>query len=112
MGYGMLIIQQAGRPDRFEPLTQQIITVGRASECAITLDYPAVSRRHLRLEWAGEAYQVVDLASAHGTMVDGRRIDRPVRLRPHGRIWLGDALGNGVSLTYIPDGVNPLEEGK
>lgn len=111
MGYGMLVIQQAGRPDRFVPLNRQSVTVGRAPGCDITLDYPAVSRQHLRLVLAEGTYQVVDLNSTHGTMVDGQRIDRPTRLRPRSRIWLGDALGNGVALVYIADGEVLTEEG-
>lgn len=110
MGYGMLIIQQAGRPDRCEPLNKSVIAVGRAPGNDITLDYPAVSGHHLRLEWTGKAYQVIDTNSTHGTVVDERRIDCPKRLRPHGRIWLGDALGNGVALVYVPDGEFTVEE--
>ena len=103
MEHGMLVIRQAGRPDRCAPLNKEVVTVGRAPECDIVLDYPAISRQHLRLMCVGGACQVIDLNSTHGTVVDGRRIDRPTALRPGGRIWLGDALGNGVSLTYAPD---------
>lgn len=112
MSYGMLTIQQAGRPDRYEPLNRPVIAVGRAPGSDIALDYPAVSGHHLRLEWIGDAYQVIDLNSTHGTVVDGQRINRPVRLMPRGHIWLGDALGNGVALVYSPAGEVMAEESK
>lgn len=100
---GRLQIHQAGRADRHETLMSPEVTIGRDATCDIVLDYPAVSRRHLRLEWQpGMGYRVIDLNSTHGTGLDDRRIDRPVLLQPHSRIWLGDALGNGVELTYLP----------
>lgn len=104
---GKLAIRQAGRPDRSVPLLLTEVTIGRNPACTLALDYPAVSWNHLRLVWQPEAgYVAIDLNSTHGTVVDGRRIDRPVLLRPQSRIWLGDALGNGVALIYLP-----VEEG-
>jgi pSer/pThr/pTyr-binding forkhead associated (FHA) protein len=101
---GRLVIRQAGRPDRIEPLAAATVTIGRSPECDIVLDYPAVSGRHLRLEWEpGSGYRVIDLHSTHGVAVDGRRVDRPVPLQPGSRIWLGDGLGNGVALIYVQE---------
>lgn len=102
--YGRLLIRQAGRPDHDVMLTLAEVTVGRDPACTVPLDYPAISWRHLRLEWQAHAhsYQLVDLQSDHGVLVDERRLDRPLLLRPHSQIWLGDALGNGVSLIYLP----------
>lgn len=100
--YGTLRIHQAGRPDRDIALTRPATTVGRAADCDIVLDFPAVSRRHLALRWvAAQGFDAIDLNSTHGTEVDGRRIVTPARLRPGSRIWLGDALGNGVTLTFL-----------
>lgn len=100
---GQLLIHQAGRADRFESLAPPQIIIGRDPGCDVVLDYPAISRRHLRLEWQPDlGYRVVDLNSTHGTVVDGRRIDRPVGLQANSQIWLGDALGNGVTLIYLP----------
>jgi pSer/pThr/pTyr-binding forkhead associated (FHA) protein len=101
--YGQLLIHQAGRADRRETLVSPQIVIGRDPNCDVTLDYPAVSRRHLRLEWQPDlGYRAIDLGSTHGTVIDGRRIDRPVLLQVNSQIWLGDALGNGVTLTYLP----------
>lgn len=101
--HGQLLIHQVGRADRRETLASPPIVIGRDPGCDVALDYPAVSRRHLQLEWQPDlGYRVVDLGSTHGTMIDGRRIDRPVFLQANSQIWLGDALGNGVTLTYLP----------
>ncbi len=109
--YGSLLIRQVGRADRNELLAAAQVTIGRDPGCDIVLDYPAISRRHLRLEWLpGAGWRAVDLNSSHGTVVDGRRIDRPAPLPPPGRIWLGDALGNGVTLEYVPDGESATQE--
>jgi pSer/pThr/pTyr-binding forkhead associated (FHA) protein len=109
--YGRLLIRQAGRAERAELLAAAQVTIGRDTGCDIVLDYPAISRRHLRLEWLPDAgWRAVDLNSSHGTVVDGRRIDRPAPLPPYGRIWLGDALGNGVILEYVPDGESATQE--
>lgn len=101
--HGQLLIHQAGRVDRHETLLSQQIVIGRDPGCDVALDYPAVSRRHLRLEWQPHlSYRAIDLGSTHGTVIDGRRIDRMMLLRANSQIWLGDALGNGVTLTYLP----------
>lgn len=102
--HGRLLIRQAARADRIEVMAAPQVTIGRDPGCDIVLDYPAISRRHLRLEWLpGAGCRVVDLNSTHGTVVDDRRIDRPASLQSHSRIWLGDALGNGVTLEYLPE---------
>lgn len=109
--YGRLLIRQAARSDRIERLAALQVTIGRDPACDIVLDYPAISRRHLRLEWLpSTGYRVVDLNSTHGTVVDDRRIDRPTPLQAHSRIWLGDALGNGVMLVYLPQGEPVTQE--
>lgn len=101
--YGRLLIRQHGRDDRQEDLHLPNVIVGRDPAADVFLDFPAVSWQHLRLEWQeGTGYRAIDLNSTHGVVVDERRIDRPVALLPNSHIWLGDALGNGVSLIYLP----------
>jgi ABC-type multidrug transport system ATPase subunit len=53
------------------------------------LDHPHVSRRHARLKAVGDRVLLIDLGSANGTHVNGRRIGQPVALKPGDRIDIG-----------------------
>jgi pSer/pThr/pTyr-binding forkhead associated (FHA) protein len=48
--------------------------VGRAPDNGIVVNDPATSRRHARFEQRGQDFLVVDLGSANGTLVDGKRV--------------------------------------
>lgn len=109
--FGRLMIRQYGRQDRLEILALPEILIGRDPSATIALDFPAISWHHLRLEWQdGLGYRAIDLNSTHGVEVDDRRIDRPTPLLPNSRVWLGDLLGNGVALTYLPGDAQPGPE--
>ena len=58
---------------RFE-LKGDRATVGRSPDCEITIDNPAVSRRHFRFEYDGRGFLVRDLGSANGIFVNGKRV--------------------------------------
>jgi ABC-type multidrug transport system ATPase subunit len=87
---GILQIQvQAGHDEL--PLYQPILKLGRARSNDIILDDPNVSGHHAQLIWGGEGWQVQDLGSTNGTMVDGQRLlpQRPARLRPGDKARMG-----------------------
>ncbi|MFP4249658.1 MAG: FhaA domain-containing protein [Armatimonadota bacterium] len=48
--------------------------IGRDPGCEITLDEPAVSRRHAQIEWTYEGYVLRDLGSSNGTFVNSVEI--------------------------------------
>lgn len=48
--------------------------IGRASDADIVLTDEMISRRHAKLLWNGSECILVDLGSANGTFVDGRRL--------------------------------------
>ncbi len=58
------------------------ITVGSGADCELTLNDPAVSRRHLELRATEAGYQVRDLGSTNGTTVGDVRIERALITRP------------------------------
>ena len=66
----------------------QGFTVGRHSECALSIQDSGVSRRHADVFWENGQWWIKDLNSANGVFVDGQRIDR-VTLFGIGRIQLG-----------------------
>jgi len=64
-------------------------TLGRSSStAAVVLDDPDVSRRHARIEMAGDELVVVDLGSTNGTYVNDARVTRHV-LVPGDRMRIG-----------------------
>ena len=101
---GYLLIQQIGRCDRSVPLMGERLVVGRDPRSDVVLDYPAISRRHLLLEWRSP--QGMTLIPLHPSpdaippVINGKTQSRPVPLVDGDEIWLGDGLGNGVTLLY------------
>ncbi len=71
------------------PLAGPSAVVGRAAGSAVHLDHGMVSRQHARLErLADGAWQVTDLRSHNGTLVDGTAVTTAV-LRPGARVQVG-----------------------
>jgi phosphoserine phosphatase RsbU/P len=72
------------------PLDRDRITLGRSS--ANELCYPddaGLSRQHLALTRTGDSWQVEDLGSKNGTVLNGKRIDNPTPFKEGDRISAG-----------------------
>jgi pSer/pThr/pTyr-binding forkhead associated (FHA) protein len=82
----LVITGDAGRTPH--ELTDELVTIGRAPDNAIHLNDPSVSGRHAQLVAAGDTYQLVDLESTNGTVVNGNAVTR-VTLRPGDVIRFG-----------------------
>ena len=65
--------------------------LGRASDNEIRLNDPGISRRHARIETAGDSYLLRDLGSTNGTFVADQRIANH-RLQEGDRIRLGSTV--------------------
>lgn len=100
-----LLIQQIGRSDRTVLLKESRVIIGRDARCDVVLDYPAISRRLLLLEWMSpQGYALYHLnpdSSAISPLINGKAWSSPAVLADGDEIWLVDALGNGVTLTYF-----------
>jgi class 3 adenylate cyclase len=71
----------------------QGMVIGRAADQSdLVVAHATVSRRHARLNLAGDALQVEDLGSTNGTSVDGKVLlaGQPVTLRTGAKLRLGD----------------------
>jgi hypothetical protein len=55
-------------------LTSPRTSVGRSEDNMVHVDSPYMSRHHIEIIFDGRAYGVVDLGSAHGTMLNGKRL--------------------------------------
>ena len=73
------------------PLGEEMMSLGRMSDCDIVVADPRVSRRHAEIKPAGHGFVVTDLGSMNGTVVNGS----PIREHP---LTDGDEirLGNTV----------------
>jgi pSer/pThr/pTyr-binding forkhead associated (FHA) protein len=90
---GILQIQGAGsgqHPDE-HPLLKPVLDIGRSADCDLMLDDPRVSRRHARLSYAAQGFQIQDLGSANGTLVNGQPLPprRPSPLSPGDVVQVG-----------------------
>lgn len=63
--------------------------IGRGKESDIPLYTPTTSRRHARVDLSDDEIILTDLASRHGTFVNGKRVEGSVRLTPGDQIEIG-----------------------
>ena len=69
------------------------LELGAGRNNAIVLDEPTVSRRHAAITVTPTGCQIEDLNSTNGVEVNGKRIERPVILRPGDKLRFGNAEG-------------------
>ncbi|NQT51237.1 SpoIIE family protein phosphatase [bacterium] len=71
-----LELNTPGRPASTFPLRKARVLIGRSSDSDIRLGGGYVSRRHARLERSSrQGWRIIDLGSANGAFVNGRRTD-------------------------------------
>ena len=74
-------------------LGEQAATIGRAKECQVRLDDPAVSNLHCKISAdAAGGHVIEDCGSTNGTLVNGRHIVVPVALSYGDRISVGSTI--------------------
>ncbi|MCI0701029.1 MAG: ATP-binding protein [Planctomycetia bacterium] len=97
----LIVIRGVDEGKQFD-LSSPIVTVGRHSANAVSLHDTQVSRRHLELRAAaGGGYQLVDLGSGNGTLLNGQHIQSaPLRS--------GDTITLGQSVLMYTVGRNEL----
>lgn len=70
---------------------RQELVIGRTEDCEVRISLDdMVSRRHARLELAGESWRLLDLDSLNGTRVNGRDAKAAVPLRRGDWVELGE----------------------
>jgi pSer/pThr/pTyr-binding forkhead associated (FHA) protein len=57
------------------PATQEVILFGRDPRCDVHLESEIVSRRHAEVRRNDALYALLDLGTANGTFVNGRKVD-------------------------------------
>jgi pilus assembly protein CpaF len=87
------------------------ISLGRDSDVNdIVIAEPSVSKKHALLSSSPQGVLVTDLGSTNGTMINGKRIDGSMALRPRdelaigtARLWLDPEMRGGPARTYDLD---------
>jgi DNA-binding CsgD family transcriptional regulator len=78
-----------GRTTLYLDPAQGSLTIGKSVDCGIVIaDDPTVSRLHARLEPIGPRWNIEDLGSRNGTIVNGKRVERHI-LKHEDEILLG-----------------------
>ncbi len=95
-----LMINGAGEAPSVFVIAAGETAIGRAAENALVLDGDGVSRRHARIFGDGSGFQIEDLGSKNGTLVNGEKLTAARRLSP------GDVVTiPGWTLTFDSDDV-------
>lgn len=72
-------------------------SIGRDGENTVVLNDTFVSSEHAALRWNGRGWVLEDMGSTNGTAVNGKRIQRPIAVKP------GDTLEFGrVKTKLVP----------
>ena len=70
----LIVIRGVDEGKQFE-LTAPTVSVGRHSANTVSLHDTQVSRRHLELHVSGTGYELVDLGSGNGTLLNGSLVE-------------------------------------
>ncbi|MCG8409486.1 MAG: ATP-binding protein [Phycisphaerales bacterium] len=87
----LMVLQGPDKGQRFRMAEDKPVLMGRASKAVPLTDY-TVSRRHAELRYAGQDWVLEDLKSANGTYLNGKRLERPTRLKDGDQIRMGGTL--------------------
>ncbi|HMN69597.1 MAG TPA: FHA domain-containing protein, partial [Bdellovibrionales bacterium] len=80
-----------------------LLTVGRAENCGLSIAHEALSRRHLSVTLVDGVCWIEDHGSSNGTTLNGQRIKphEPLRVRPEDVIELGQS-GTKLAISAEP----------
>lgn len=97
-----LVVRSAGRwSDVFRLAPPAEAVIGRASSNQIAIRTDQASRRHARIYWSTNHWEIEDLGSRNGTFVNGSKLDGPATLSDGDVI---EVAGYGVTFTRRIDG--------
>ncbi len=81
-------------PGGRHPLTQAVTVVGRSHGCDVMIEDGNISRRHAELVRTATGFEVRDLGSTNGTVVNGRRVRQ-------GAVGAGDTILFGTTVVSL-----------
>ena len=87
---GLVVLAPPAQGARYALDQQRDAVIGREGYCDVVLMKRTISRKHARVFFDGQQYQVEDLGSAHGTFLNGRRVSKATPLKDGDRINIFD----------------------
>jgi pSer/pThr/pTyr-binding forkhead associated (FHA) protein len=100
-----LIVRSEGEERVFQMEGEESVVMGRQASCAIQIDDIHSSRRHAQVIRVKSGYEVVDLKSRNGTLLNGAKVERKL-LRNGDVIKIGE-----VEIRYVDPDAEPADEG-
>jgi len=76
--------------ENFRLRRSRITSIGKASDNAVVLPCPKVSRHHCQISWSAKGWLLEDLKSTNGTYVNGAKVAASAILHGGEKIRLGD----------------------
>lgn len=98
LGAKLVIVSKQNQGQEFYLTTPELV-IGRSDDCSLKLDYPGISRSHLRLVCEDKNFFIEDLGSKYGTFIGKKKIEGKVKIKA------GDILQVGeLTLKYVTQG--------
>lgn len=85
-----LIVVSGSSEGDYYPLGQRTIVIGRQETCPIQVKDDRASRKHLQIRFDKDRHHAMDMKSANGVWINGRRIEGETELRDNDEIMVGD----------------------
>ena len=92
------LIVRRGSANRREVTATLPITIGRSTDCKLTIEHRTVSRRHCEIVEHDGAVFIRDMGSSNGTLVGGELVNDETQLETGAELTIGP-LVFGVELT-------------
>src|SRR5579863_1562948 len=73
-------------------LDRELIMIGRNVDCDVVLQPKSVSRKHAAILRRNVGFEIKDMGSLRGTLVDGQRLTQPTLLQDGSTIQIGEVL--------------------
>ena len=87
-------------------LGENEVIIGRVPDCDIQLLVDNVSRKHARIIYRNEEYQIEDFGSTNGVYVNGIKVEKCI-LRGHDMIEIG-----GVKIMFVEEKITQDHDGE
>lgn len=86
-----IIIVSGPSEGDYYPLKSATVVVGRQESCPIQVADDRVSRKHLQIRSDGGRHLAVDMKSANGVWINGRKAETECELADQDEIVVGDS---------------------
>ena len=83
------ILGEGARAAQFDARGEPCVVVGRGADCNLVVDRLGVSRRHCMFQATPHGWQLEDLGSSGGTVLNGARLRSAVVVSPGDVVAIG-----------------------